>query len=275
MVMMSEGISMPAIFVLSDSAGETGEAVVKAAIIQFFPLAISIRRIPFIQSRAGIDLAITSAKAANGVVVFTLVIPELRDYLMEQALIHQIVSIDLLGPIISSLEKVLDRQARHEPGLIHQLDEDYFKKVEAVEFAVKYDDGKDSRGILKADIILLGVSRTSKTPLSMYLAHMRYKVANVPLVPELKPPDELFTIPPHKIIGLRISTEKLNEIRKERLKALGLPDSANYANVDRIEQESEYAHKLMVRLGCTVIDVSNKAVEETASIILDLFRQHD
>jgi regulator of PEP synthase PpsR (kinase-PPPase family) len=104
---------------------------------------------------------------------------------------------------------------------------------------------------------------------------MRYKVANVPLVPELKPPDELFTIPPHKIIGLRISSGKLNEIRKERLKALGLPDSANYANVDRIEQESEYADKLMLRLGCTVIDVSNKAVEETASIIQDLFRQHD
>jgi regulator of PEP synthase PpsR (kinase-PPPase family) len=273
--MMSEGISMPAIFVLSDSAGETGEAVVKAAIIQFFPLAISIRRIPFIQNRAGIDIAIQSAKAANGVIVFTLVIPELRDYLMEQAFIHQILSIDLLGPIISSLEKVLDRQARHEPGLIHQLDEDYFKKVEAVEFAVKYDDGKDSRGILKADIILLGVSRTSKTPLSMYLAHMRYKVANVPLVPELKPPEELFTILSHKIIGLRISTEKLNEIRKERLKALGLPDSANYASIDRIEQESEYAHNLMTRLGCTVIDVSNKAVEETASIIQDLFQKHE
>jgi regulator of PEP synthase PpsR (kinase-PPPase family) len=170
---------------------------------------------------------------------------------------------------------VLDRQARHEPGLIHQLDEDYFKKVEAVEFAVKYDDGKDSRGILKADIILLGVSRTSKTPLSMYLAHMRYKVANVPLVPELKPPEELFTIPSHKIIGLRISTMKLNEIRKERLKALGLPDSANYASVDRIEQESDYAHNLMIRLGCTVIDVSNKAVEETASIIQDLFQKHE
>jgi regulator of PEP synthase PpsR (kinase-PPPase family) len=272
--MMSDGISMPAIFVLSDSAGETGEAVVKAAIIQFFPLAINIRRVPFIQSRTAIDMAITSAKAANAVIVFTLVIPELRDYLMEQAFVHHIVSIDLLGPIISSLEKVLDRQARHEPGLIHQLDEEYFKKVEAVEFAVKYDDGKDSRGILKADIILLGVSRTSKTPLSMYLAHMSYKVANVPLVPELKPPEELFTIPSHKIIGLRISTEKLNEIRKERLKGLGLPASANYASVDRIEQESEYAHQLMVRLGCTVIDVSNKAVEETASIIHEIFHQH-
>jgi regulator of PEP synthase PpsR (kinase-PPPase family) len=273
--MMTDGISMPAVFVLSDAAGETGEAVVKAAIIQFFPLAISIRRIPFIQDRVGIDTAIAAAIAANGVIVFTFVIPELRDYLLEQAFIHQIISIDLLGPIISNLEKVLNRQARHEPGLIHQLDEDYYKKVEAVEFAVKYDDGKDSRGILKADIVLLGVSRTSKTPLSMYLAHKRFKVANVPLVPELKPPEELFTILPHKIIGLKISTSKLNEIRKERLKTLGLPDSANYASVSRIEQESEYALELMNRLKCTVIDVSNKAVEETASLIQDLFRQRD
>ncbi|MEX2462415.1 MAG: pyruvate, water dikinase regulatory protein [Paenibacillaceae bacterium] len=266
-------MTTPAIFVLSDSAGETGEAVVKAAIIQFSPLAISIRRIPFIQNRTGIDMAISTAKAANGIIVFTLVIPELRDYLMEQAFVQQIVSIDLLGPIISSMEKALNRQARHEPGLIYQLDKEYFKKMEAVEFAVKYDDGKDPRGILKADIILLGVSRTSKTPLSMYLAHMRYKVANVPLVPELKPPDELFTISSHKIIGLSISTEKLNEIRKERLKALGLPNNANYASMDRIEEESQHAHKLMTRLGCTVIDVSNKAVEETASVILDLFQQ--
>jgi regulator of PEP synthase PpsR (kinase-PPPase family) len=273
--MMSDALSIPTVFVLSDSAGETGEAVVKAAIIQFFPLAVSIRRVPFIQNRFGIDTAIASAKNVNGVIVFTLVIPELRDYLLEQAIIHQIVSIDLLGPIISSLENALNRQARHEPGLIHQLDEDYFKKVEAVEFAVKYDDGKDARGILKADIVLLGVSRTSKTPLSMYLAHKRFKVANVPLVPELKPPDELFTISSQKIIGLRINTVKLNEIRKERLKALGLPDSANYANIDRIEQESGYADQLMKRLGCTIIDVSNKAVEETASIILDLFGQQE
>ena len=106
------------------------------------------------------------------------------------------------------------------------MDEDYFKKVEAIEFAVKYDDGRDPRGILKSDIVLVGVSRTSKTPLSQYLAHRRLKVANVPLVPEVDPPEELFSIPPEKCFGLRISPEKLNDIRKERLKTLGLSDHA-------------------------------------------------
>jgi len=161
----------------------------------------------------------------------------------------------------------------HKPGLIHQLDENYFKKVEAVEFAVKYDDGRDFTGVLHADIVLVGVSRTSKTPLSMYLAHKTFKVANVPLVPEIQPPEQLFTVNKHKIIGLIINPDKLNMIRCERLKTLGLPDNANYANMERIKYELDYARSIMARIGCKVIDVSNKAVEETASVILEHFRQ--
>src|SRR5690606_21870308 len=128
--------------------------------------------------------------------------------------------------------------------MIHQLDEAYFKKVEAIEFAVKYDDGKDPRGILKADIVLIGVSRTSKTPLSQYLALKRYKVANVPIVPEVDPPEELFLVSPKKCIGLRISPEKLTEIRKERLLALGLNEKAHYANINRIKEELEYFDRI-------------------------------
>jgi [pyruvate, water dikinase]-phosphate phosphotransferase / [pyruvate, water dikinase] kinase len=257
------------VYVVSDSAGETGEAVVKAAIVQFLPITVDIKRMPFVHDRAGINQVVESARLSGGVIVFTLVIPELRDYLLEQALSHQVICIDLLGPIISSLEKALNQQARHEPGMIHKLDEGYFRKVEAVEFAVKYDDGRDPNGILKADIILTGVSRTSKTPLSMYLAHKSYKVCNVPLVPELVPPKELFTVNKAKIIGLTINTDKLNEIRRERLKALGLAESASYAQVKRINEELVYAESLMKKLGCVVIDVSSKAVEETASIIME------
>ena len=127
------------------------------------------------------------------------------------------------------VERTLDEKPLEKPGLVHQLDDDYFKKIEAIEFAVKYDDGRDPRGILLADIVLIGVSRTSKTPLSQYLAHKRYKVANVPLVPEVEPPDELFQVDPKKCFGLVISPEKLNNIRKERLIALGLNDDASYA----------------------------------------------
>jgi regulator of PEP synthase PpsR (kinase-PPPase family) len=153
--------------------------------------------------------------------------------------------------------------------MIHSLDENYFKKVEAVEFAVKYDDGRDFSGVPKADIVLIGVSRTSKTPLSMFLAHKKYKVANVPLVPELQPPEALFHVPKHKVIGLRIDPEKLNRIRELRLKTLGLAPDANYANMARIRQELEYADKIMQRIGCVVIDVTDRAVEETASLVMD------
>lgn len=267
-----ETLTKPIIYVASDSAGDTGEAVVRAAEAQFYPQQVDIIRVPFLQDPEGIDRLIRDVKERSGIVVFTLVIPELRDYLVKKAKQSRIPYIDLLGPVVQSLEKMLQKEARHEPGKIHKLDEDYFKKVEAVEFAVKYDDGRDFTGILSADIVLVGVSRTSKTPLSMYLAHKKFKVANVPLVPEIAPPEQLFTVSNKKIVGLRIDPMKLNMIRTERLKALGLPRTAMYADVKRINAEMEYADEIMRRIGCIVIDVSNKAVEETANTIIDWYR---
>lgn len=260
------------IFVASDSAGETGEAVVRAAAVQFHPQQVEIRRVPFLQDTSDVDRLIRTVVERNGTILFTLVIPELRDYLIDQADRYRISYIDLLGPIIRTLEQSLKQEASHTPGMIHKLDEDYFKKVEAIEFAVKYDDGRDFSGVLQADIVLVGVSRTSKTPLSMYLAHKMFKVANVPLVPEIQPPEQLFMVSNRKIVGLRISPDKLNVIRTERLKTLGLPDSATYANTERIHTELDYADQIMKRIGCAVIDVSNKAVEETASVIIDMYR---
>lgn len=259
----------PKVFVVSDSAGETGESVVRAAATQFHPKQVEILRVPFVQDQRAVDKVIQAAKQSRGTIAFTLVVPDLRDYLIWQAQEHNVPYVDLLGPILGTLERATGQEARHQPGLIHSLDENYFKKVEAVEFAVKYDDGRDFSGVLKADIVLIGVSRTSKTPLSMYLAHKKYKVANVPLVPELQPPEALFTVSRNKVIGLVIDPEKLNRIREQRLKMLGLAANANYANVVRIKQELEYAGKIMQRIGCLVIDVTDRAVEETASIVLD------
>ncbi|MDR1160081.1 MAG: kinase/pyrophosphorylase, partial [Syntrophomonadaceae bacterium] len=138
-------------------------------------------------------------------------------------------------------------------------------------FAVRYDDGKDPRGVELADVVLIGVSRTSKTPLSMYLAHKRIKVANVPLVPEVIPPEQLFTAAKGKIIGLIIRDEQLTNIRSERLKTLGLGGQASYASSKRVFEELEYAEKIMKKIGCPVIDVTNKAIEETASKILEIY----
>ncbi|QJD83634.1 pyruvate, water dikinase regulatory protein [Cohnella herbarum] len=257
------------VYVVSDSAGDTGELAVRAAAAQFHPLSVNIRRAAFIQTRDGIDSVLTAAQEDNSIVLFTLVIPFLREYMVAQAAKMKVKAVDLLGPLIDNLEHALGHESRHEPGLNHLLNADYFRKVEAVEFAVRYDDARDVTGILKADIILVGVSRTSKTPLSMVLAHKTYKVANVPLIPELVPPRELYLASPSKVVGLTINPDALNAIRKERLKALGLPDSAPYATPERILKELDHARQVMEKIGCIVIDVSNKAVEETASLILE------
>lgn len=261
------------VYVLSDSVGETAELVIKAGLSQFNNGEYKIQRIPYVEDKKTIDDTLILAQEKRSIVGFTLVDPELRNYLNDQAKKLNLQAIDIMGPMMTAMEGVFGKKPRLEPGLVHKLDEDYFKKVEAIEFAVKYDDGRDPRGISRADIILIGVSRTSKTPLSQYLALKRIKVANVPIVPEVDPPEELYEVDPKKCIGLKISPEKLNGIRKERLKALGLGDQATYANIKRIHQELEYFDEIVNKIGCHVVDVSNKAVEETANIILQFIQK--
>jgi regulator of PEP synthase PpsR (kinase-PPPase family) len=192
----------------------------------------------------------------------------LRNYIERRANEKNLITIDILSPLISALSDKTGLLPKNIPNITYRLDEQYFRKVEAVEFAVKYDDGKDPRGALYADVVLVGVSRTSKTPLSMYLAHKGIKTANIPLVPEVTPPRELFIIPSKKIFGLVLNPQKLNEIRSERLKTLGLGASADYANVNRIIEELQYAEDIMKKIGCITIDTTTRAVEETASIIM-------
>lgn len=267
--------NMPVIYVVSDSLGETAELVAKAAISQFKNLDhVIIKRFPFVEDVSNIDEVIYLTKNDHGMIVHTLVRPEIREYLIEAAQKAQIIAFDVIGPLIGHIQSISGKQPLHEPGLIHRLDEEYFKKVEAIEFAVKYDDGRDPRGILKADLVLIGVSRTSKTPLSQYLAHRRIKVANVPIVPEVDPPEELFSINPTKCVGLKISPEKLNGIRTERLRSLGLSDNANYAKIERINEELAYFDQVINKIGCAVIDVTNKAVEETANIIYSMYQMN-
>ncbi|UTT44088.1 pyruvate, water dikinase regulatory protein [Exiguobacterium aurantiacum] len=261
------------VFVVSDSVGETCELVVRAASIQFHENAIETLRIPFVEDEQTIHDVVTQARAQGAVIAFTLVNEEHRALLVQLGQEHGVKTVDLLGDLLDVLAGQLGESPREKPGLIYRLDEDYFRKIEAMEFAVKYDDGRDPRGLKKADIVLVGVSRTSKTPLSQYLALKRYKVANVPLVPESRPPEELFDLPPDKCVGLIISPDKLISIRMERLKSLGLKPEADYAQLERINRELEYARGIYERIGCEVIDVTNKAVEETAGIILRMLDQ--
>jgi len=260
------------IYAVSDSAGETGEAVVRAAVAQFHAARTEIRRRPFVTDKSLLASIVAEARDEQAIILYTLVLPHLREAMADYARKDGVTAIDALGPLLDALEARTGVRPEYKPGLNHQLDDDYFRRVEAVEFAVKHDDAKDFSGILKADIVLIGVSRTSKTPLSMYLAHRKFKVANVPLVPELRLPDELLRVPRWRIIGLTIGKQDLNQIRRERLRALGLPDTAPYAAPERIERELAYAREVMDRLGCLVIDVSRRAVEETASMIMEHIR---
>lgn len=260
----------PKVFVVSDSLGETAEIVAKAVASQFNLSDIEIRRFPYVNNKQQVKEIIAQSEGYNCLIAYTLVIPELKDYLEELVNEMGLTAVDILSPMLNSMEKLFNRPPKLEPGLLRKLDEQYFKRVEAIEFAVKYDDGKDPKGLIAADIVLVGVSRTSKTPLSMYLAHKRIKCANVPLVPEVSPPEELFKVT-NKVVGLIIDPNHLYEIRKERLKSLGLTSNANYAAVERIIKELEYSDTVMKKIGCPVINVTNKAVEETASTIMEIF----
>lgn len=264
---------LPVIYILSDSIGETGEMVVKAAMSQFEVANMQLRRKPYLKSVAQIEAALKEASQTNGAIMYTLVRPDLKTALESSATALGLLHVDIMGPVINALSTICQLPPRNEPGLIRKVDEAYFAKIDAIEFAVKFDDGKEPRGLLKADIVVTGVSRASKTPLCMYLAHQGIKAANVPLIKEIPPPPELFQVPAHKVVGLMIKPSLLFEIRRERLRTMGLQQSTSYANMERIIEELDYGQKIMRQIGCPIIDVTNKATEETAAKVMEFYRK--
>ncbi|HHV79302.1 MAG TPA: kinase/pyrophosphorylase [Firmicutes bacterium] len=258
------------IYVVSDSIGETAESVARAAASQFNNAGFEIKKFSHVTKPQEIERILSSMDPATCMVAYTLVVPELREKMMTVSAALGIRAVDIMGPMIQALQQISGLGPWLEPGRFRKIDENYYRKVEAVEFAVKYDDAKDPRGLKLADVVLVGVSRTSKTPVSMYLAYRAIKAANVPLVPEVLPPAELLEVPPGRIVGLTISKEKLRSIRLERALTMGLTPDSRYCSEERITEELQYAAKIFNRLGCAVIDVSNKAVEETASKVMDI-----
>ncbi|WP_166238361.1 pyruvate, water dikinase regulatory protein [Paenibacillus turpanensis] len=256
------------IVICSDALGKTAESVAKAALHQFDGLDVDMKRYSRVSSEAEIRQLAEEAAAGGGFIAYTLVQPELRQAMAEEAERLGIHAVDVIGPMMEAVVSAFHDEPRRKPGRVPRLDEEYFRRVEAIEFAVKCDDGKDPGSIVNAEIILIGVSRTSKTPLSVFLAHQGYKVANIPIVPEVKPPKELFMVPQHRIFGLTMEPEHMASIRAERLKAVGLPESAKYASLPRIEEELAYAGQLMNQLGCSVLNVTNQAIEESAAKIV-------
>lgn len=264
------------IYIVSDSLGETARVIANAC-IQQFPMQgeWQFKRFSYINTEALLETVLDEAKDKNVCIMYSLVDDHLATYAQKRCEEEDLVYVDLLTNVIKAMSRVSGIAPLGQPGLLRKLDKEYFKRVEAIEFTVKYDDGKDPRAILAADLVLLGISRTSKTPLSMYLADKHLKVVNIPLTPEIPIPKELYQINSRKIIGLTNSIERLGQVRKERLRAMGLSSSASYANMERIFEELTYAEDVMKKLNCPIINVSEKAIEETATIILEILKNND
>ena len=253
--------------IVSDSTGETAARLVLALEAQFPDQEFVEVRHPRVEDAEDLQIAVAQARGRPAVMVYTLVEPELREIMRQLCRRARVHYCDLLGHPIDSISRVAGVAARMQPGARAPLDAQYFKRIEAIEFAVKYDDGVGGRGLDEADIVLVGVSRTSKTPLSMYLGYLGYKAANVPFVHGIDPPEELFEIDPAKIVGLTIAADRLGEIRSACVRSMGAP-RRRYAELDAIYGELDEASALHRRLRCPVIDVSELSVEETAMRII-------
>jgi regulator of PEP synthase PpsR (kinase-PPPase family) len=250
--------------VISDSTGETAVRLVHALEAQFPDQEFEEIRHPRVETVDDLQLALNRAKGRPAVIVYTLVHPELREAARALCRRYRLHYCDLLGHPIEAVAKVAGVAAQMTPGARAPLDSTYFKRIAAIEFAVKYDDGVGA-GLHDADIVLVGVSRTSKTPLSMYLGYLGYKTANVPVVKGIDPPLTLYEIDPTKIVGLTIDATRLQEIRRQRVARLGSGNQRGYAELLEIYAELEQAEALHRRLGCPVIEISELSIEETAA----------
>jgi regulator of PEP synthase PpsR (kinase-PPPase family) len=257
------------IYAVSDATGELAISVATAALRQFRQENVAILRRGKIRSLDRVVKLVQEAKDSGALIVFTLVSHDLREGLLRLAAEAGVPAVDVMGPLMSSFETYLHSAPSDQPGLKYRITGDYFRRNDAIEFAVKHDDGQGLETIDQADIVLLGISRTSKTPLSIYLAYRGFKTANIPIVREVPPPRILKSLDRRKIVGLTVAPEKLSELRGTRLAKLGLPRSENYANVEFIRDELAYAHQAFGELGgIPVIDVTLKAIEEVATEVL-------
>ncbi len=259
------------IWIISDGSGSTAERVLQATLVQFGQKNIVVERFPRVLKKTQIREIVQRASRSKGLIAYTLVSPELRNEIVIQANQYNLPTVDLLGPLLTSLSNFLASPPEAKPGLLSELDHKYFKKIDAVGFAVKHDDGHRVRDLNEADLVITGVSRTSKTPLSIYLAYNKgLLVANIPLILGITPPEELFKIDQSKIVGLTINPELLIKLRESRLAQLVHPD-IDYADPKHIVAELNYSHRIFQQNpNWPIIDITGKAIEEIANEICSL-----
>lgn len=256
------------LFVVSDSIGETAQRVINAVLAQFPDLNnYEIKKFPFVDSKEVLTNILSDALQEKAVVVTTLVNEELNELCADFARKTGLEYVDYMSPLVKIVSERTQMTPSYQSGSLYLMDEDYFNRVEAIEFSVRYDDGKDPKGFAKSDLVILGISRTSKTPLSMYLANRSFKVSNLPLIPEVPVPKEIFQIDSRRIIGLTADPEYIRKVRQSRLVSLGLTGSSSYVSLERIKEELKYSQNLYQQLGATIINVENKSIEESAQLI--------
>jgi regulator of PEP synthase PpsR (kinase-PPPase family) len=259
------------VIVISDGTGETATSMTRAAITQFQDKEIYFTRYKNVRTKDHLDAIFQEAAIHHDMVVYTIVSPELRLHIKELSKTEKVRSVDLIGPLLSSFSNVFEVEPDYQPGLLHAVNDKYFEKVAAVEFTLNHDDGRNIKSLEEADVILLGISRTSKTPLSIYLSMEGIKVVNVPIIMDLPIPEKIFEVDQRKIFGLTIDPHALHEIRKNRLTRLGVDQEGEYADISKVAQEIEWANNLFSEnKRWPVFNVTGKALEETAAEITKL-----
>jgi regulator of PEP synthase PpsR (kinase-PPPase family) len=259
------------IIIISDGTGETATAMTRAAMSQFQDKEIFFTRYKNVRTKEHINGIFTEAAIHHDMVVYTIVSPELRNHILELGRKEKVRAVDLLGPLLTNFANLFETEPDYQPGLLHAVNDKYFEKVSAVEFTLNHDDGRNIKSLEEADVILVGISRTSKTPLSIYLSLEGLKVVNIPIILGMPLPEKVALIDQRKIFGLTIDPEALHEIRKNRLTRLGVEQDGDYADIKKVAQEIEWANNIFSEnKRWPVFNVTGKALEETAAEILKL-----
>ena len=261
---------MTHIFAVSDATGITAERVVRAALVQFDDHNIEISRYGDVRSASKIKDIVIEATTRDGIIVHTFVFAKLRHAMLAEGRRHNVTTIDLMGPLLVRLSEQLEMQPRSEPGLFQSFDAGYLQRIEAINFTVRHDDGKNVDDLDRAEIVLIGVSRTSKTPLSVFLATRGWRVANVPILLNMEPPGKLFKLPRHRVVGLTVKPERLVELRRTRTSRMGTP-ARGYADLEHVRAEVAYAYEIFDRRrDWPLVDVTYKSLEEASAEVVAL-----
>jgi hypothetical protein len=259
---------------VSDSTGETLIAVARAVAAQYEGISAIEHVYPLVRSNTQLERVISEIEAAPGIVLYTLVEPDLASRLEESCRNTGSPHLSVLAPVHSLMQSYLGAASTARPGAQHMLNAEYFKRIDAMNFTLLHDDGQLPADINDADVVLIGVSRTSKTPTSIYLANRGLKTTNIPLVPGVPPPPQLMDARRPLVVGLVASPERIVQIRQNRLLSLRADDDTDYVDRERVAEEIAMSRRLCARHNWPMIDVTRRSIEETAAAILDLYRDH-